>query len=93
MSASRAAAFGLVLSHADQRLWVQYQHFPHEIVNGTTTRSPFFNFFTRRPTLTTSPMNSWPRMSPRCIVGTRPFTRWRSDPQIAVDVMRTMTSP
>ena len=48
----------------------QYQQRPHAIGNGTTTRSPFFSFLTERPTSTTSPMNSWPRTSPFCIVVT-----------------------
>src|SRR3954454_11933898 len=39
--------------------------------NGTTTRSPTWSFeaSTPRPTSTTSPMNSWPMMSPSCMVG------------------------
>ena len=37
---------------------------PHAIGNGTTTRSPRRRFVTPAPTSTTSPMNSWPRMSP-----------------------------
>jgi hypothetical protein len=43
--------------------------FPHAIGNGTTTRSPTLMFETSRPVSTTSPMNSWPRMSPFFIVG------------------------
>jgi hypothetical protein len=31
-------------------------------------------------------------MSPACIVGMNPFKRCRSDPQIAVEVMRTIAS-
>ena len=31
------------------------------------------SFFTSRPTSTTSPMNSWPRMSPFCIAGMKPL--------------------
>src|SRR3954469_7208495 len=65
---------------------------PHAIGNGTTTRSPFFRFFTPRPTSTTSPMNSCPSMSPLSIVGTKPLYRWRSDPQMAVDVIFTIAS-
>ena len=38
------------------------------MVNGTTTRWPFFSV-DFGPTSTTSPMNSWPRTSPACIVG------------------------
>jgi hypothetical protein len=40
--------------------------------NGTATRSPFFSVDTPRPTSSTTPMNSWPRMSPFCIDGTLP---------------------
>src|SRR5579875_2698769 len=65
---------------------------PHAIGNGTTTRSPFFTFFTPRPTSTISPMNSCPSMSPLSIVGTKPSYRWRSDPQMAVEVIFTITS-
>ena len=39
------------------------------MVNGTTTRSPFFSFVTALPTSTTSPIGSWPRTSPSSIVG------------------------
>ncbi len=65
-------AFGFVLSQSDHRSFLQKKHDPHEIVNGTTTRSPAFSVFTSGPTSTTSPMNSWPRMSPACIVGMKP---------------------
>jgi hypothetical protein len=34
------------------------------MVKGTTTRSPTFSFLLSEPTSTTSPMVSWPRMSP-----------------------------
>src|SRR5215208_2067048 len=59
---------------------------------GTTTRSPVLRFFTPRPTSTTSPMNSWPRMSPFRIDGTFPPYRCRSEPQMAVEVTRTTAS-
>ncbi len=38
------------------------------MVNGTTTFCPFFRV-EPDPVSTTSPMNSWPRISPDCIVG------------------------
>src|SRR4051812_37160017 len=62
--------------------------------NGTITRSPTFTFdlSTPLPTATTSPMNSWPRMSPLRIVGMYPSYRCRSDPQMHVDVIRTIAS-
>src|SRR4051812_27352816 len=37
-------------------------------------------------------MNSWPRMSPRFMVGMKPSSRCRSDPQIAVSVTLTIAS-
>ena len=57
------------LSQADQSSRLQKKQLPHPIVNGTTTRSPLFKLITAGPTSTTSPMNSWPRMSPFIIVG------------------------
>ena len=66
--------------------------FPHAMVKGTTTRSPGETVDTPRPTSTTSPMNSWPRMSPAAIDGMKPSYRCRSDPQMAVEVTRTMAS-
>jgi hypothetical protein len=36
-----------------------------------------------RPTSTTSPMNSWPMMSPDFMPGMKPSWRCRSEPQIA----------
>ena len=70
VNASIIQAFGFVLSQADQRSWVQNQQRPHPMGKGTITRSPAFRVFTSAPTSTTSPMNSWPRMSPRIMVGT-----------------------
>ena len=62
------------------------------MVNGTTTRSPFLTLVTPLPVSTTSPMNSWPRMSPAFMVGMNPSYRCRSDPQMAVLVIRMMAS-
>src|SRR3954454_6184636 len=56
--ASSIQAFGFVLSQADQRSCLQKKQFPQQIVKGTTTLSPTFNFFTSGPTSTTSPINS-----------------------------------
>ena len=36
----------------------------HAMVNGTTTRSPRFKLETLFPTSSTTPINSWPRISP-----------------------------
>jgi len=61
---SAKLAFGLLFSHTENRPRSQFRQLPHEMVNGTTTRSPAFRFLTAGPTSITSPMNSWPRMSP-----------------------------
>src|SRR5688572_725999 len=37
-------------------------------------------------------MNSWPSMSPRCIVGRNPLYMCKSEPQIAVVVIFTIAS-
>src|SRR3954463_1782217 len=91
-SFSAIHAFGFELSHADHNCRSQKKQWPHAIVNGTTTRSPTLSFVLALPTSTTSPMNSCPRMSPDFIVGMNPSSKWRSDPQIAVDVTRTIAS-
>jgi hypothetical protein len=48
---------------------VERSQVPQAMGNGTTTRSPTLRLPTPRPVSTTSPMNSWPRMSPFSIVG------------------------
>jgi hypothetical protein len=63
------SAFGFVVSHIEYSVRLQKKHSPHAMTNGTTTRSPFFNFFTPLPTSTTTPIGSCPRMSPDSIVG------------------------
>src|SRR5262249_13546186 len=77
---------------ADHRLRSQKKQRPHAIVKGTITRSPRCRFFTSGPASTISPMNSWPRISPPFIVGMKPSSRWRSEPQIAVSVTLTIAS-
>src|SRR5579864_2154040 len=62
------------------------------MVKGTTTLSPRFRFLISLPVSTTSPINSWPRMSPASMVGMKPSYRWRSEPQIAVRVISMMAS-
>src|SRR5205823_6411964 len=62
------------------------------MVKGTITRSPTFRFLTSGPSSTTSPMNSWPRMSPCSRLGMKALYRCRSEPQIAVLVTRMMAS-
>src|SRR4051794_26013340 len=62
--------------------------------NGTITRSPtlILDLSTPVPTSTTSPMNSWPRMSPCRMVGMKPSYRWRSDPQMHVEEILMIAS-
>ncbi len=71
-SFSAIPALGLLFSQHEYSSARQAPHAPHAMGNGTTTRSPTDSvaLSTPAPTSTTSPMNSWPRMSPFCIVGT-----------------------
>src|SRR4030088_3088728 len=85
-------AFGLELSHSDVLPSLQLRQVPHEIVNGTSSRSPRLTFFTALPTSTISPMNSCPNTSPFITVGTKPEYMCKSEPQIAVEVTRTIAS-
>src|SRR5215212_8665649 len=62
------------------------------MLNGITTRSPLAIWLTSEPISSTIPIGSWPRMSPSSMNGPRTSYRCRSDPQIAVEVMRTMAS-
>ena len=55
----------LVVSQTEKLPRLHWSHSPQMIVKGTTTRSPFFSLpLTPEPTSTTSPMVSWPMMSP-----------------------------
>ena len=67
-------------------------HSPQQMVNGTTTRSPTFSALFSEPTSTTSPMNSWPMMSPDSMPGMKPSNRCRSEPQMAQLVTLMMAS-
>ena len=67
-SFSAIPALGLEFSHSEYRPAAQALQSPQAIGNGTTTRSPT-EVRHARPTSTTSPMNSWPRMSPFSMVG------------------------
>jgi hypothetical protein len=68
-SFSAIPALGLEFSHSEYRPATQELQAPQAIGNGTTTRSPDTRLVTPAPTSTTSPMNSWPRMSPLSMVG------------------------
>src|SRR6478609_4348190 len=85
---SARPAFGFELSHRLHRSFLQNRQLPQAMVKGMTTRSPTFRLRTLLPRATTSPMNSWPRMSPAFMVGMYPSYRCRSDPQMAVVVTR-----
>src|SRR5919112_353038 len=89
---SASPELGFEFSHAAQRSFLHDQQLPQAIGKGTTTRSPTCRFETPLPVSTTSPMNSWPRMSPCSIVGMKPLKRCRSDPQIAVEVTLMIAS-
>ena len=65
-------AFGLEFSQSENIAFWQKKQLPQAIGNGTTTRSPRLRLITAAPSSTTSPMNSWPRMSPFTIPGTKP---------------------
>ena len=45
---------------------------PHEMVKGTTILSPALSALLSLPTSTTSPIVSWPRMSPGFMAGMKP---------------------
>jgi hypothetical protein len=83
-----------VLSQQLKSCRLQKKQFPQAIGNGTTTRSPTLTLFlsTSGPTSSTMPIGSWPRMSPGFMNGMNPSTRCRSDPQMQVEVMRTIAS-
>jgi hypothetical protein len=63
-----AFSAGLELSQAEYCCFSQKKHWPQAMTKGTTTRWPFCRV-EPGPVSTTSPMNSWPRMSPLCRVG------------------------
>src|SRR3954447_9736513 len=76
--------FRFVRSQTEKLPRLHWSHSPQMIVKGTTIRSPFFNLpLTPEPTSTTSPIISWPMMSPGSIAGIRLWKRCRSEPQIA----------
>src|SRR3954454_13491372 len=65
---------------------------PHEVIAGTSTRSPFFSEDTAAPVSTTVPTASCPRMRPSVTAGTSPLRMCRSVPQIVVVSTLTITS-
>ena len=62
------------------------------MLNGTTTRSPGLSRVTPGPTSSTMPIGSCPRTSPGFRYGPSTSYRCRSEPQMAVEVIRTIAS-
>ena len=69
MALRASSALGFETSQHEKSPFAQKKQLPHEIVNGTTTRSPYFILVTALPTSTTSPIGSCPSTSPDFIVG------------------------
>ena len=53
-----------VVSHWDWSCRSHMKQCPHEMLNGSTTRSPGLTLVTSEPTSSTIPIGSCPRMSP-----------------------------
>src|SRR5215210_7837430 len=68
------------------------KHDPHAMLNGITTRSPGFRSVTSAPTSSTTPIGSWPRMLPSLMNAPSTSYRCRSDPQMPLEVTRTIAS-
>jgi hypothetical protein len=68
------------------------KQWPQETLNGITTRSPALMWVTAEPTSSTTPMGSWPMMSPLSMNGPSTSYRCRSEPQMPVEVIRTIAS-
>ena len=70
---SASSPFLFERSQTEKLPRLHWSHSPQKIVNGITTRSPTLSdFLACGPTSTTSPMNSWPTMSPDCMPGMKP---------------------
>src|SRR3954453_21606991 len=65
---------------------------PHDVIAGTSTRSPVLSEETAAPVSTTVPTASCPRMRPSVTAGTSPLRMCRSVPQIVVVSTLTITS-
>src|SRR3954471_13719969 len=87
-----AVAFGFTLWQFEYRPRTQKKHEPQYTLNGTITRSPTWRFCTDGPTSSTTPMNSCPKVIPTRVSGIIPWYRWRSEPQMAAIVTRTIAS-
>ncbi len=69
----------------------QKKQWPHAVTNDPVTRSPGATRETPSPTVTTSPVNSWPSVKPGS-TGWRPWRMCRSDPHTPAAVTRTSAS-
>src|SRR4051812_8707145 len=65
---------------------------PQQMLNGITTRSPAVRSLTSLPISSTTPMASWPRMSPGLMNAPSTSYRCRSDPQMLVLVTLMIAS-
>lgn len=65
---------------------------PHAIWKDATTRSPCFSPLTAGPIDSTTPQNSWPRISPFSSSTTVPCSKCKSLPQTVLPVTFRMTS-
>ena len=81
-----------MVSHWAKKPRLHIQQCPQEMLNGITTRSPGRMWVTSGPTSSTMPIGSWPRMSPLSMYMPSTSYRCRSEPQIAVEVIRTIAS-
>ena len=71
---SAIQALGLEFSQSEYSSGSQHQQLPQAIGNGHDHPVADLEVLhARGPTSTTSPMNSWPRMSPDSIVGMKPL--------------------
>ena len=68
------------------------KQWPQAMLNGTTTRSPGRRVVTASPTASTTPIGSWPRMSPSRMNGAITSYKCRSDPHSPLLVMRMIAS-
>ncbi len=72
--------------------FLQNEHFPHDLMHETITRSPTARVVTASPTSVMVPTASWPRIRPGATAGTSPLRMCRSVPQMVVVSTRTITS-
>src|SRR3954469_8543340 len=81
-----------VVSHCECSPCEHMKQVPQETLNGTTTRSPGASSVTSLPTSSTTPIGSCPSTSPSSRNGPSTSYRCRSEPQMPLEVIRTITS-